>query len=635
MLTPCEREKKKNVTLDSKHLLLVLLQFNLLSASIESSVKGQFANLAEASRACSRLVTQEGQANKYNWPLATISSFELYADEARERARIASLMFLPVVTDLPPFNDYMQQHQDEWVDTARQLQGSLNNVPIETEPYNFEPAVFDVINGGWVTTQPNQGPYMPVWQWSPPPSSADDATTAGLPIGKENFGTLDHESTLIQASSDNKGTCVCVRREKRRWLCPLTLSYINNRLCTWTHGPRLPKHVDSFDWFQPFRGHEPRDRRPSVATHNLCSTHYGYLGRQRSRRRTPRGSCGHELVLVQFATQWSQGYYHGGCQYVWRGTFILVARRQGKQLQSIVCTMLNTPIMGRRDTPVMNSTVWLIHFVRVLLQAIYLGAGDLSEPAFRNRARIFGVQGAPNSVTDPDDFETTEEYCSYKFIITPTQEYEDSFDSNNTMFYTLIVIGIFAVTAFAFFIYDFIVQRRNSLVLQTAAKFNTIVSSLFPSNIRGRLFADKEKDYMEYTTAKSHLKNFLTKGDIDMNGEGDEDDDGLILKTKPMADLFTDTTIMFADVRRVSSAWSTTQHELFNFTLTLSLHYRLLALQLGPRFASLPRCLFFSKPCIEASIRLPRNVGYSRSRQLVTVMLRWLDYPILAKTMPW
>lgn len=101
--------------------------------------------------------------------------------------------------------------------------------------------------------------------------------------------------------------------------------------------------------------------------------------------------------------------------------------------------------------------------------------------------------------------------------------------------------------AFAFFIYDFIVQRRNSLVLQTAAKFNTIVSSLFPSNIRGRLFADKERNYIDYTTAKSHLKNFLTKGDID--NLDDEDDDGLILKTKPMADLFTDTTIMFADVR--------------------------------------------------------------------------------------
>lgn len=259
----------------------------------------------------------------------------------------------------------------------------------------------------------------------------------------------------------------------------------------------------------------------------------------------------------------------------------------------------------------------------------------MSEPAFRNRAVTFGVQGAPNSVTDPDDFATTEEYCSYKFTITPTQVFEDSFDSDNTMFYTIIVIGIFAVTAFAFFIYDFIVQRRNSLVLQTATKFNTIVSSLFPSNIRGRLFADKEQDYMEYTTAKSHLKNFLTKGDIDMNGEDGGDDEGLILKTKPMADLFTDTTIMFADVRHVPSAWSTNHPEILDFTLTLSLHYRLLALQLGPRFASLRRYLFFSKQSTEALTRLPRNVGYSRSRQSATVMLQWQDCPILAKIMPW
>ena len=212
----------------------------------------------------------------------------------------------------------------------------------------------------------------------------------------------------------------------------------------------------------------------------------------------------------------------------------------------------------------------------------------------------------------------TEEFCSYMFTLAPTQDFEDLFDSDNTIFYTVIVIGIFAVTAFAFFIYDFIVQRRNSLVLQTAAKFNTIVSSLFPSNIRGRLFADKEKDYMEYTTAKSQMKNFLTKGDLDMNGEGDDDDDGLILKTKPMADLFTDTTIMFADVRRFCCC--TDRNAATHFILTVSLYFRLLALRRGPLFVSLLRSLFCWRQCTDPLTRLPRNAVFSRLRLLVTVM---------------
>lgn len=168
-----------------------------------------------------------------------------------------------------------------------------------------------------------------------------------------------------------------------------------------------------------------------------------------------------------------------------------------------------------------------------------MGAGDKSDPSHRASGVAFSI--------GTDD--VTSGHCSYTVSLYQTNEFRQAFITDNKKWYTLWIALIFGVTASAFFVYDFVVQRRNSLVLQTAAKFNTIVSSLFPSNIRGRLFADKEKDYVDYTTAKSQMKNFLTKGG-DMNLAGDnEEDDGLILRTKPMADLFTDTTIMFADVR--------------------------------------------------------------------------------------
>jgi hypothetical protein len=170
---------------------------------------------------------------------------------------------------------------------------------------------------------------------------------------------------------------------------------------------------------------------------------------------------------------------------------------------------------------------------------VYAGAGDKSDPSLRSGGAAFSIgTGA-----------ATAGHCSYTVSVYQTEDFRNAFTSGNKNLYTLLIALIFGVTALAFFVYDFVVQRRNSLVLQTAAKFNTIVSSLFPSNIRGRLFADKEKDYIDYTTAKSQMKNFLTKGgDMQLAGE-DEEDDGLILRTKPMADLFTDTTIMFADVR--------------------------------------------------------------------------------------
>ena len=187
-------------------------QFTLLSSLIQRAVQEQFADLAQASRACARLVTSEGTANDYDWPKATIASFELYAAQARERARMETVMYLPVVTDLPPFNDYMLRHENEWVTTARHVHVSLNNnigttVNEDAEPFYFENAVFDIVNDRIVTTTPNQGPYMPVWQWSPPPQGRGAVEGSGvLPIGKQNFGTLPHEAMLLEASRNYKGT---------------------------------------------------------------------------------------------------------------------------------------------------------------------------------------------------------------------------------------------------------------------------------------------------------------------------------------------------------------------------------------------------------------------------------------------
>ena len=198
-------------TLHSVTNLLLWSQFKLLSASIQSAVQAQFADLAHATRDCSRLITAQAVAQNYQFPMATLNQFELYAAQARERARIESLMYLPMVeneNDLETFNDYMRQHEQEWVATARQIQASMYpaDIAVENEPFTFEYSVFDVVNGQIVTSNENgfsQAPYMPVWQWSPPPAGN---TWDALPIGKQNFATLPHEANLMQASQNVKGT---------------------------------------------------------------------------------------------------------------------------------------------------------------------------------------------------------------------------------------------------------------------------------------------------------------------------------------------------------------------------------------------------------------------------------------------
>jgi class 3 adenylate cyclase len=109
------------------------------------------------------------------------------------------------------------------------------------------------------------------------------------------------------------------------------------------------------------------------------------------------------------------------------------------------------------------------------------------------------------------------------------------------MIYAAVVAFTFVLVAVVFFIYDMMVQRRNEKIVVTAARSNAIVSSMFPDAIRDRLLQQNI-----VPAKKGHLKSYL------MDGEGDEVGN---MSSKPLADLFLETTVLFADISGFT-AWS-------------------------------------------------------------------------------
>jgi class 3 adenylate cyclase len=90
------------------------------------------------------------------------------------------------------------------------------------------------------------------------------------------------------------------------------------------------------------------------------------------------------------------------------------------------------------------------------------------------------------------------------------------------------------------------VQARNTKVVGAAARSSAIVSSLFPEAVRERLMAQQMDD------AKSrNLKGFLASDKSDLTTENKS----MLFLTKPIADLFPETTIIFADIVNFT-AWS-------------------------------------------------------------------------------
>ena len=88
----------------------------------------------------------------------------------------------------------------------------------------------------------------------------------------------------------------------------------------------------------------------------------------------------------------------------------------------------------------------------------------------------------------------------------------------------------------AFVRYDVSVARRNNKLIQDAARSNAVVTSLFPGSMRDRVL-DAARVGSGSAPSK-RLKSFLVDANPD---EADGAD-------RPLAELFLDCSVVFADV---------------------------------------------------------------------------------------
>ena len=134
-------------------------------------------------------------------------------------------------------------------------------------------------------------------------------------------------------------------------------------------------------------------------------------------------------------------------------------------------------------------------------------------------------------------------HCVYTFHIYPSDELRDVWRQLTPIFFAVTAAGAFFLIAITFIIYDRFVIRRNEKMMDIAARTNKIVASLFPSNVRDRLLA--EDDGKGQNGTQTRLKNFLAndgpaKADLEL-------EDNEAYKTRPIADLFPETTVLYAE----------------------------------------------------------------------------------------
>lgn len=205
-----------------------------------------------------------------------------------------------------------------------------------------------------------------------------------------------------------------------------------------------------------------------------------------------------------------------------------------------------------------------------LLKALYVGEGDLHDPKYDQMVFTVPFGNYENHTLNVDG------HCMYSFNLYPTDTYMMKYDSNAPIYVTVAIGLSFLIMILAFCAYDKYVSTRNETIVAAAARSNVLLASLFPKPVRDRLVAEREQQERK-TGAKHQLKSFLNK-ESEIPGEGSKSSNLDLIEassvstpSKPIADLFPETTILFADIAGFT-AWSSQREPAQVFTLLETLY---------------------------------------------------------------
>ena len=193
--------------------------------------------------------------------------------------------------------------------------------------------------------------------------------------------------------------------------------------------------------------------------------------------------------------------------------------------------------------------------------AHFVDKGDHHDSRYNSlyeAAPLFEVVGVESS-----DFGFhLEDLCHYRMRIYPTEELEDEYITTRPWVFLGIVIAVFVFVISVTLIYDHIVDERQQIVMAKAEEAGALVSSIFPSAVRNKLYEGNKdisnsKSQRPFKAAvpnvvashKSRIKSFL----LDETPTDPHKEEAMPLKAtslieEAIADTFPDVTIMFAEI---------------------------------------------------------------------------------------
>jgi hypothetical protein len=245
--------------------------------------------------------------------------------------------------------------------------------------------------------------------------------------------------------------------------------------------------------------------------------------------------------------------------------------------------LLTTPVPknGNLVEVILENSCGQVYTYRVAPQGsslIYVGEGDLHNTKYDSMMRntdfttfkslIEASSASTSSVVEAIEVND----CLYRFNVYPTSDLQNEYISNDPIIYATVVLCIFLYTSLIFLLYDYVVRRRQTKVMASAIRTNDIVTSLFPTNVRDRLYEAKthHNEHQANTAvsslvhgnmSKKHMQSFLLSSN-----------QASVFGSEPIADLFPSATVIFIDIANFT-AWCSERDPSQVFVLLENLYY--------------------------------------------------------------
>ncbi|CAB9503839.1 Receptor-type guanylate cyclase gcy [Seminavis robusta] len=204
------------------------------------------------------------------------------------------------------------------------------------------------------------------------------------------------------------------------------------------------------------------------------------------------------------------------------------------------------------------------------------GDNDSSEDG---RRRILVDDTDSEDGQDSEDGEShhhTTTTCAYYVSTHMTDLFVENHATNDAIIYTVVVCSIFILTGLVFLLYDFLVERRQNTVMKSALRSDALVSSLFPEDVRNRIYQEMD------SKAKSNDDEAAWKNNNKENsggavagaavaGGGPDSSNREYDDSAAIARKYPETTIFFADLVGFTS-WSSSREPTHVFQLLEALY---------------------------------------------------------------